>query len=520
MPAPSSHWTVRLDGSALPDRALIGGKAWSIARMLSLGLRVPPAFVVTTHACAAYQSAGMPPDLASEIDRGLEWLEAATGRTFAGGNSPLLLSVRSGAAISMPGMMDTVLNLGISDATEAALAAETGHPSFARDTHRRFLELYATIVLRSAPVHLDSSETPDGWRAAIEAAAGRTIPLEPRAQLLAAVQAVFDSWNSRRARKYRQHNGIDDSLGTAVTIQAMVFGNLDDDSGTGVLFSRNPLDGAPSPYGEYLPRAQGEDVVSGKFTPLRLEAMHERVPAAHAELLVACTRLERESRDMQDIEFTVQRGHLYLLQARAAKRAAEAAVRIAVDMADEGLIDRTEALSRVTPEQAGELLRPRLAPDATQSAVRLACGEGACPGVASGRIVTTSDEAEQRAANGEDVILVRQTTSPDDLHGMIAARAIVTAHGGATSHAAVVSRALGRPCVVGCGDSVLALAGRIVTVDGAGSVWDGALRLVVPTRDANPWLARLLEWGHAAGITKFDAATAETAELGQAQRHV
>ncbi|WP_225007034.1 pyruvate, phosphate dikinase [Novosphingobium percolationis] len=496
-------WTLKLDGQVLPDRALIGGKAWSIARMLSLGLTVPPAFVVTTKACTAYQDGGWPEGLDAEIADGLAWLEAQTGRTFDG-STPLLLSVRSGAAISMPGMMDTVLNLGISDQTEAALAAESGEPGFARDTHRRFLELFASIVLR-APAHLEAGADPATWRAQIEAASGQNVPLDPRAQLKAAVRAVFDSWNSRRARKYRQHNSIPDDLGTAVTIQAMVFGNLDEDSGTGVLFSRNPLSGERVPFGEYLPKAQGEDVVSGKFTPLRLEAMHERVRTAHDQLLAASETLEQDSRDMQDIEFTVQKGKLYLLQARSAKRAPEAAVRCAVEMAEEGLIDCAEALARVSREQTLEILRPRLAVDSADTLTAIASGEGACPGVASGVVVTTPDEAEARARAGEAVVLARETTSPDDIHGMIAAKAIITAQGGATSHAAVVSRALGRPCVVGCGGGVMALAGQVVTVDGGGRVYAGTLPMIAPEANDHPWLSKLLAWAEAAGDTRYIA---------------
>lgn len=508
-------WTLKLDGHVMPDRALIGGKAWSIARMLSLGLTVPPAFVVTTAACIAYQTGGWPDGLEAEIAGQLTWLEEQTGRTFGRGPSPLLLSVRSGAAISMPGMMDTVLNLGIADDTEAALADESGEPGFARDTHRRFLELFASIVLKGN-AHLDPAAAPAEWRAEVEAASGQTVPTSPTDQLHAAVRAVFDSWNSRRARKYRQHNGIADDLGTAVTIQAMVFGNLDDNSGTGVLFSRNPLSGARVPFGEYLPKAQGEDVVSGKFTPLRLEAMHERVTDAHARLLAASETLERDSRDMQDIEFTVQKGRLYLLQARSAKRAPEAAVRCAVEMADEGLISRTEAIGRVTREQTADILRPRLLDDAESEHDVVATGEGACPGVASGIVVTTPDDAEARARSGEHVVLARETTSPDDIHGMIAAQAIITAQGGATSHAAVVSRALGRPCVVGCGQGILALAGSVVTVDGAGRVYAGALPMVAPEPGDHPHLAKLLAWADEAGDTRFAATPDELvlAELG------
>jgi pyruvate, orthophosphate dikinase len=469
------RWILPLDGATLPDRRLIGGKAWSVARMAALGLHVPPAFVITTEACLAYLAEGaFPAGLEDEIAAGIGWLEACTGRQFGRGERRLLLSVRSGAAISMPGMMDTVLNLGIDAAGEAALAAETGLPEFARDTHRRFVELFGAIVLKEA-----ADIPPDG---------------DVRDQLRDAVRAVFDSWNTRRARRYRDHHGIAHDLGTAVTIQAMVFGNLDEASGTGVLFSRNPLVGNPVPYGEYLPRAQGEDVVSGKFTPLSLDAMREHVPEAHAALLAASALLEAENGDVQDIEFTVQSGQLYLLQSRSAKRAPEAAVRIAVDMVDEGRIDAATALARVSAEQVSTLLLPHLAAGASEGAELLASGEGACPGVATGILVADSDEAERRAV-AEDVVLVRATTSPDDVHGMIAARAVVTEQGGSTSHAAVVSRALGRPCVVGVGQGALALVGRLVTVDGAsGRVYAGALPTEAPREAEDPRLSRLIDW--------------------------
>lgn len=507
-----SGWTLRLDGSSLPDRVLIGGKAWSIARMLALGLNVPPAFVATTAACNAYLAGGaVPAGLAEEIDAGVAWLERRTDRRFGAGPRRLLLSIRSGAAISMPGMMDTVLNLGIDAAGEAALAAETGQADFARDTNRRFHELYAAIVLKAPIDHLDPAAGIAGWRAAI-AAAGADMPDDPRDQLHAAVRAVFDSWNTRRAKRYRRHNDIPDDIGTAVTIQAMVFGNLDQDSGTGVLFSRNPLTGAPEPFGEYLPCAQGEDVVSGKFSPLPLDAMRARVAAAHDGLLAASALLEREHRDVQDIEFTVQKGQLFLLQARSAKRSPEAAARLAVDMVDEGLIDVDTALARVSAEQAAAILLPRLHPGTAGAATALLRGEGACPGIASGVAVADPDEAERRAAAGEDVILIRETTSPDDIHGMIAARGIVTAQGGATSHAAVVSRALGRPCVVGGGKPVMALAGRAVTVDGSGMVYAGRLAVAVPEERADPVLARLIAWAGERSpvrvVSADDAATA------------
>jgi pyruvate,orthophosphate dikinase len=492
-----TRWTILLDGSGIPDRDVIGGKAWSIARMAALGLEVPPAFVISTKACLAFLENGdFPEVLVDEVEQAIAWLEQRTGRGFGAGDKRLLLSVRSGAAVSMPGMMDTVLNLGIDDAGEAALANETGLPDFARDTYRRFLDLYSAIVLK-APVELERAGDPASWRGMI-AAGGGEVPGEVRGQLLGAIRAVFESWNTRRARRYREHNGIPHDMGTAVTVQAMVFGNLDERSGTGVLFSRNPLAGEPVPYGEYLPRAQGEDVVSGKFTPLPLDAMRDHAPQAHAELLAASELLERENGDVQDIEFTVQSGKLYLLQSRSAKRAPAAAVRIAVDMVDEGRIDPATALSRVSAEQVATLLLPRLADSAAEGVEIVAEGEGACPGVATGMLVADADEAERRAAAGEAIILVRATTSPDDVHGMIAAKGVVTEQGGSTSHAAVVSRALGRPCVVGVGAGAVARAGEIVTVDGAaGKVYAGALPTERPREGGDAQLVRLIEWARA-----------------------
>jgi len=491
---PDPRWVVHLDGGVLPDKEAIGGKAWSIARMRAIGLPVPPAFVISTAACRAFlEGGGLPVGLSTEIDQGIAWLEAETGREFGGSKRPLLVSVRSGAAISMPGMMDTVLNLGMSDSAEAALALETGLAGFARDTHLRFLDLYSSIVLKIPSEDAHPAAVPTDLRRRIEAA-GHAVPESAKAQLIEAVRAVFGSWNARRARRYREHHGIAHDLGTAVTIQAMVFGNLDERSGTGVIFSRNPLSGERVPYGEYLPRAQGEDVVSGRFTPLPLDAMSVREPAAHAQLLAATDLLEREHGDIQDVEFTVQAGKLYLLQARSAKRAAQAAVRAAVDMVAERMIDVKSALLRVSPEQVRSLLLPRLREGATMNAAVVARGEGACPGVASGLFVFEPDEAERRAANGEDVILVRKTTSPDDIHGMIAARAVVTEQGGSTSHAAVVSRALGRPCVVGVGPSDIR-AGGSGTVDGAaGVVYDGTLPVVAPREDDDEDLATLIAW--------------------------
>ena len=495
----SGRWLAGLDavsGSALPDRRLVGGKAWSIAHMQSLGLPTPPAFAVTTEACLEYQRNGTLPDgLESELEAGMRWLEQRSGRRFGHGQSPLLVAVRSGAAISMPGMMDTLLNLGISEANLPALAAESGDAAFARDTYRRFLQLYAEVVLGTDCPELKRDEELGAWRARIEGHARQAIPGDPMLQLRAAVRAVFDSWNSRRARRYRKHHGIAEGLGTAVTVQLMVFGNFNDRSGTGVLFSRNPVDGARAPYGEYLRRAQGEDVVSGRHTPEPLDALHADSPRLHAQLLAAANRLEAAAREVQDIEFTVQQGTLYLLQSRTAKRAPAAAVRFAVEMHREGVIDIDEAISRVTPAQVRSLLSPRLTSAAART-TPVATGNGVSPGVGAGAVVTGADEAERRARQGEDVILATATTCPDDVHGMIAARAVVTEFGGSTSHAAVVGRSLGLPCVVGCGaGAVTSLRGETVTVDGgAGSVYPGVLEIDHPDEREDKWLRELLNW--------------------------
>ena len=493
-------WTLALTGESLPDRKVVGGKAWSIARMKHLGLPVPPAFTITTAACHEYLNAGeLSSEVVNEINTGIEWLAKATGRQFDGDKSPLLVSVRSGAPISMPGMMDTILNLGITERAELALADETSNPEFARDTHRRFLELYPSIVHKAVISPFDETGTPEDWYQQVATAIGQPLSYDPRVQLVDAVAAIFDSWNSRRAKRYRKHNGIADDLGTAVTVQAMVFGNLDDSSGTGVVFSRNPLNGEQKPYGEYLHRAQGEDVVSGKFTPDPLEAMRSSAANAYAELLDSVQTLEKENGDVQDIEFTVQRGELFLLQTRAAKRAPEAAVRFAIDMVQDSLIDIDTALDRISPDQVRSLLAPTLKEAADDNATAfkvIASGEPACQGIGIGTVVNSSDEAEKRAAAGEQVILATATTSPEDVHGMIAANAVITEQGGATSHAAVVSRALGTPCIVGCGNGVLQnLAGQIVTADGhKGEVLAGAASIELPTESDNPDLQTIMTW--------------------------
>jgi len=490
-------WLLALDGSNLPEKSLIGGKGWSIAHMLRQGLPVPPAFVITTEACAAYLETGeLPAELDDQLQAAMQWLEEQTGRTYGCGHSPLLVSVRSGAAISMPGMMDTVLNLGINAETMQALAVESGDDKFARDTYRRFHELYGEIVLRVKVPELGENENLSDWRARIEKAAGQAVPEAPTEQLKATIEAVFRSWTSRRAKRYRKHHGIPDDLGTAVTVQAMVFGNLDQNSGTGVLFSRNPLTGEPVPYGEYLRCAQGEDVVSGKYTPGHLDDMKTAAPDAYKTLIHAAQTLESTNREVQDIEFTVQQGKLYFLQSRTAKRSPAAAVRIAVDMYREGTIGIEDAIRRVNPDQVRSILSPRLGEGVSNGATVLASGLGVSHGIGVGKVVSDADEAERRAHDGEDVVLATATTSPDDVHGMLVARAVITEQGGSTSHAAVVGRALGLPSVVGCGiGTVTSLHGQTVTVDGEnGKIYAGALEVVTPCETEDDRLAELLSW--------------------------
>jgi pyruvate,orthophosphate dikinase len=410
-------------------REVLGGKAWSITEMLRHGIPVPPAFTLTTDECERYYKAGraVPRDVLDQLPEAMAELEAATGRTFGSGEKPLLVSVRSGAPTSMPGMMDTVLNLGMTDEVQDALARASGSTDYAADTRRRFLEQYEKVV-------------------------GTVAPAEPWEQLARAIAAVFDSWHSDRATAYRAERGIAEQGGTAVTVQAMVFGNLDELSGTGVLFSRDPTGATEEHYGEWLPRGQGEDVVSGAFDPLPVEALAESLPDVYDELLALAQRLDRAQGVAQDIEFTVQSGKLWLLQCRRAKVA----------------------------ENNG----PQVDSEARSAATLLAQGKPANPGLVTGVVVTDVDDAEMRALDGEDVILARPTTNPHDVRAMAVVRGILTEIGGATSHAAVVSRELGVPCIVGCGTGALTpLDGQLVTMDaGAGVVLDGAVPITAPAR--------------------------------------
>ncbi|MPV88519.1 pyruvate, phosphate dikinase, partial [Georgenia ruanii] len=440
-----------------------------------MGLPVPPAFVLTTDFCTTVLANGgdLTETVLAALRVGVRRLEEETSRKLGGGDSkrPLLVSVRSGGARSMPGMMDTVLNLGINDEIEVVLAQATGDAAFAADTHRRYREQFLRVVGHEA--------TGDPWT-----------------DLVTATAAVFRSWTSPRAISYRQHHGLPENGGTAVTVQAMVFGNLDENSGTGVLFTRNPITGEPECFGEWLPRGQGEDVVSGRFDAQPLDTLKDQLPQVYDELMRAAEVLEHWGKDAQDIEFTVERGKLWLLQTRAAKRSPQAAVRIAVTLHERGVINKEEAIALVSDAQLDAVLQPHIDPLARASATVLATGLPACPGVAGGRVVTSCEEAEDLAEQGIDVILARPTTDPDDVAGMVVAAAIVTEIGGATSHAAVVSRELGTPCVVGCGQGTLTgLAGRIVTVDGAtGEVFDGQLPVVSGKTDEHQAAKTLAEW--------------------------
>lgn len=511
---------VRLDGSVELTKDLLGGKAWGIMRMRRLGLPVPPAFALPVTECRRYHEAGRHLDEPTweAVIEALRWLERTTGRRFGAATSPLLVSVRSGAPVSMPGMMDTVLNLGMTDEVEIALGRLADDPLFARDTHNRFLVQFGSVVLGA---HLDppsADQAPERTRIDIANDCGRDVPYDPLVQLRQAIAAVFDSWYSRRAVAYRKHWGISDDGGTAVTVQAMVFGNLGADSGTGVFFTRNPLTGVATPYGEWLPGGQGDDVVSGTHAVRSLDELAHHLPQVHAELIEAGRLLEREHGDVQDIEFTVEQGRLFLLQTRPAKRSPAAAIRIAVDFADAGVVDRQRSLELVTAEQVASVLNPRLAPGAENATV-LARGEPACPGVASGVVVTGSDAANAAQAEGRDVVLVRPTTSPEDIAGMIASRAVVTEAGGSTSHAAVVTRALGRPCVVGVGQGTTdGWAGRTVTVDAAnGLVYAGSLPTVEVRVEDDPAVSRLMQWAQeACPVQVVDQVDTDLVDLDEA----
>ncbi len=526
------------------DRNLLGGKGANLDGMAAIGLPVPPGFTVATPMCALYDIAtkSFPTELTPQVEAGIAHIEAVTGKHFGDPANPLLVSVRSGARVSMPGMMDTVLNLGLNDATVEGLAAISGDARFAWDSYRRFIQMYADVVLgldhgafeeameiakEDRGYHLDTDLNADDLRALVteykrlvEAEWGQPFPQDVRAQLWTAMGAVFESWESDRAKVYRRLNSIPSDWGTAVNVQAMVFGNMGETSATGVAFTRDPATGENAYYGEFLINAQGEDVVAGIRTPQYLTmaareragakplSMEEAMPEVYSELAGVFAILETHYRDMQDIEFTVERGTLWMLQTRSGKRTAKAALKIAVDMAEEGLITRDEAVLRVDPSALDQLLHPTLDPSAPRDV--LTKGLPASPGAASGRIVFDADTAEKWNALGEAVMLVRIETSPEDIHGMHAARGIVTARGGMTSHAAVVARGMGRPCVSGAGSlsidakaKTLRVAGRelhegdMLTIDGAsGEVMAGEVRTVQPELSGD--FGSLMVWADAA----------------------
>ena len=508
-------------------RDLLGGKGAGLAEMTRLGLPVPPGFTITTEACRAYTEAGrLSAGLMESVAEYLEVLEGVTGKRLGDSDNPLLVSVRSGAAVSMPGMMDTVLNLGLNDAAVAGLARRTGDERFAYDSYRRFIQMFGDIVLKIPHERFeealeilkeergveedpqleaaDLKELVNVYKEIVEAEADRPFPEDPAEQLELAIRAVFDSWDNDRAIAYRREFGILDSLGTAVTVQAMVFGNMGEDSATGVAFTRDPSTGEQGIFGEFLLNAQGEDVVAGIRTPRPLEEMMEAMPHAFSELLETMRRLEHEYRDMQDVEFTVERDALYMLQTRSGKRTAAAAIKIARDMAEEGIIRKDEALLRIDPGQLEQLLHPRMDPVADVDV--LCTGLGASPGAATGRIVLTAQEAAERGGAGEAVILVRKETDPDDVEGMMRAKGVLTALGGMTSHAAVVARGMGKPAVTGC--SALKIdshagafsvngrvfeAGDVITIEGtSGRVIAGEVPLVEPEIDED--FETILRW--------------------------
>ena len=537
-------WVYNFGAGAAEGRAemreLLGGKGANLAEMSNLGLPVPPGFTITTDVCTRYydDDRTYPSTLTDQVSDALQTVEDVVGAKFGSSENPLLLSVRSGSRSSMPGMMDTVLNLGLNDQTVEGLAARSQDERFAFDSYRRFIQMYGDVVLGVAHHHfeeilelfkdergytLDTDLSAEDWRAITEAykqkvaeQLGKPFPQEPQEQLWGAIGAVFGSWQNQRAITYRRLHDIPSDWGTAVNVQSMVFGNMGDDCATGVAFTRNPSTGERAVFGEYLINAQGEDVVAGIRTPQPLSkaaaingnsvlpSMEETMPGVYGELIDVFARLEKHYRDMQDIEFTVQQGKLYMLQTRSGKRTAAASLKIAVDMANEGLIDRGEAIRRVDADSLEKLLHPTLDPDAPRTV--LARGLAASPGAACGVLVLSADEAEVRARAGEDVILARIETSPEDIHGMHAARGILTARGGMTSHAAVVARGMGRPCVSGAGElridyatgtvsvgDVAVQSGQVMTIDGStGEVMQGEVPTVQPS--LGPDFDSLMAW--------------------------
>ncbi|MCX7315569.1 MAG: pyruvate, phosphate dikinase, partial [Hyphomicrobiales bacterium] len=531
------------DGSAEGQsgmRNLLGGKGANLAEMSNLGLPVPPGLTISTEVCTYYyaHNEAYPPELEGQVEAALAQVGTLTGRVFGDSENPLLLSVRSGARASMPGMMDTVLNLGLNDVTVEAVAKSSGDARFAYDSYRRFIQMFSNVVLDIDHHHfedilegykdrkayqLDTDLKADEWKLVIASykdlvarESGKPFPQDPKQQLWGAIGAVFGSWMNQRAIKYRELHAIPASWGTAVNVQSMVFGNLGETSATGVAFTRNPSTGKKELYGEFLINAQGEDVVAGIRTPqniteiARIEAESDKpslevaMPDAYAEFIRICGLLEKHYRDVQDVEFTIERGKLWMLQTRSGKRTAKAALKIAVDMVSEGLITREEAVGRIEPASLDQLLHPTIDHKAERKII--ATGLPASPGAAAGEIVFDSDEAEAAKAAGRKVILVRVETSPEDIHGMHAAEGILTTRGGMTSHAAVVARGMGKPCVSGAGSlrvdyvtqtmtagGVKLKKGDFITIDGSlGQVLQGHVKMLEPELSSE--FSTLMEW--------------------------
>jgi len=538
-------------------KSILGGKGAGLAEMTNLGLPVPPGFTISTEACAHFFASGgdWQEGLEEQVAAGVAQTEALTGKRLGDPDSPLLVSVRSGAAVSMPGMMDTVLNLGLNDDTVLGLAARSGDARFAWDSYRRFITMFGDVVLdihytRFARAldrlrgdreesELNADELRRVTEALKEVVADRwgPFPTDPREQLRLAIDAVFRSFNTPRARYYRRRNGLEDLKGTAVNVQTMVFGNMGDGSATGVCFTRDPKSGARRFFGEWLPRAQGEDVVAGTHTPLPLSdeqptggraTFKEAMPEAYGQLYDIQKRLEEHFRDMQDIEFTVEEGQLYLLQTRTGKRTPAAAVQIAVDMVSEGFITTDQALGRIAPETLELVLRPVLDPDAPRKVI--ARGLDASPGAACGRVVFHSDEAQELVERGEPVVLVRMETSPEDIQGMTVAQGILTSRGGQTSHAAVVARGMGKPCVVGCteisvdyarqlfyaGDTVVKRLDWITIDGGSGEVMEGQVPTLAPPTDSGA-MAELLRWADERAVLQGRANADSAADATRAR---
>jgi pyruvate, orthophosphate dikinase len=519
-------------------RDLLGGKGAGVAEMTNAGLPVPPGFTITTEACNAYYDAGkqFPQGLWEQVLAALKIVEQQTGKGFGDKENPLLVSVRSGAKFSMPGMMDTVLNLGINDETVQGLVRLTGDERFAYDAYRRFIQMFSKIVLDTDPRDFEhvldaykeragvktDAEIPAAelkklvaeFKQIAERQSGEPFPTDVYKQLQKAIEAVFSSWNNRRAIDYRNFNKIPHNLGTAVNVQSMVFGNMGNDSGTGVAFTRDPSTGEEHLYGEYLLNAQGEDVVAGIRTPSKIERLQQELPRVYDQFQEIARRLEQHYHDMQDLEFTVEKGRLYMLQTRSAKRTAQAAVKAAVDMVEEGLISEQEAVKRVDPFQVYQLLLPRFDEEEKKRAEKegrlLGKGLNASPGAASGKAIFDADRAEQQGKAGIPVVLVRPETSPDDVHGMLVAKGVLTARGGATSHAAVVARGLGLPCVAGAegihvseeerlfrvaGSDIVIREGDDISIDGAtGEVFAGVIKTVDADYEKEADLKKLLGW--------------------------